>query len=256
MRKRVLQILAAAAIAAPLAVSAQMHPSPAPPPDVRADQRTWFLAGEPLFFAGNYYYPGGARVHFNRSEMIRSGYYDGIPLYTRTTLEPYSIVFVPLSGGVMQPYERRRSGELAGTAGSTSPSFPIAHPSSTQVAPGSETRGVSMIGAASAFEPSTIQPQPVVTSGAEPAGPATPVGRLSAAKPEGLNGVFVLYDGRRWFSSGPTVAFDAASFVAAGTYRGVTLFVRPGDQSTIYVPVVESAGSRLTPYSLRRSRVR
>src|SRR5215207_4859897 len=88
-------------------------------PTVTADNEQWYLHGEPISYAGNLYYPSGAQVYFNSNEMVRSGFYMGVPLYTRTTLEPFSVVFVPLAGGRLQPYERPRTGELTGTAGST-----------------------------------------------------------------------------------------------------------------------------------------
>src|SRR5688572_33397323 len=56
--------------------------------------------------------------------MVRVGHYNGVPLYADTTLEPHSIVFVPVGRGQMQPYERLRAGDLAGTSGSRLPSFP------------------------------------------------------------------------------------------------------------------------------------
>src|SRR5947208_1010689 len=65
--------------------------------------------------------------------MIRTGDFLGIPLYARTTIEPYSVVFVPIGGGMLQPYERRREGELAGTVGSSAPSFPVALSSDSSI---------------------------------------------------------------------------------------------------------------------------
>ena len=47
--------------------------------------------------------------------MVRSGTYGNVPIYVRTTQEPGSIIYVPLAGGLMRPYERPRSGDLAGT---------------------------------------------------------------------------------------------------------------------------------------------
>src|SRR3954452_14956802 len=96
------------------------------PPAVTAESEPWYVSGSPITFAGNFYYPAGPRVHFMPSEMVRSGDFLGVPLYSRTTIEPYSVIFVPVGGGMMQPYERRRDGELAGTVGSSAPSFPVA----------------------------------------------------------------------------------------------------------------------------------
>src|SRR4029453_5448968 len=109
----------------PIAAAAQIDVRPHPPPTVTADKLAWFEQREPIYFAGNVYYPAGPQIHFMGNEMVRSGYYRGVFLYTRPTLEPYSIVYVPLTGGLMQPYERRRSGGLAGTVGTTTPSFPV-----------------------------------------------------------------------------------------------------------------------------------
>src|SRR4051812_24518450 len=102
----------------PAAAGAQVVWQPTPPPLVTAENTSWYNAGSPVEWNGDLYYPAGAIQHFNRYQMVRSGAFQGIPLYTDTTLQPNSILFVPLSGERMQPYERMRTGELAGTTGS------------------------------------------------------------------------------------------------------------------------------------------
>ena len=64
-------------------------------------------------------------MFFNRYQMVRSGSYRGIGLYTDSTQDASGIVYVPVAGGLMQPYERRRTGDLAGTTGNRAPSFPV-----------------------------------------------------------------------------------------------------------------------------------
>src|SRR6266550_9792 len=105
--------------------SAQVNLQPTPPPIVTAENEAWYRTGEPVLFAGNVYHPAGPAIHFNGDEMVRSGFYRGVPLYSRSTIEPYSVVFVPIGGGTMQPYERRRTGEIAGTSGSTVSALPV-----------------------------------------------------------------------------------------------------------------------------------
>ena len=83
---------------------AQTALQPTPKPIVTVENEVWYQAGMPITVNGNTYYPTGPQVYFNGNEMVRSGHFQGIPLYSRTTLEPYSIVFAPLSGGLMQPY--------------------------------------------------------------------------------------------------------------------------------------------------------
>src|SRR5215217_4744025 len=84
------------------AAHAQVTWQPTQPPLVTAENESWFRAGQPLEWNGEIYYPAGAAEGFNRYQMVRAGSYRGIPLYTDATLEPYSIVFVPIGGGRMQ----------------------------------------------------------------------------------------------------------------------------------------------------------
>src|SRR5438552_7139877 len=109
--------------AAPLA--AQIQSRPTDPPIVTAVNESWYQLREPIQYAGDVYYPAGPTVFFNGNTMVRTGNYNGVPLYADTTLEPYNVVFVPVSRGVLQPYERRRRGDFAGTTASRAPSFPV-----------------------------------------------------------------------------------------------------------------------------------
>ena len=129
-----LRLLAAAALSSALlvpAARAQVNMQPTPAPTVTAENEAWYQSGEPLMFAGNLYYPAGPAIHFIANEMVRSAFYRGIPLYSRTTIEPYSVVFVPVAGGMMQPYERPRTGDIAGTSGSSVAALPVDIASST-----------------------------------------------------------------------------------------------------------------------------
>jgi hypothetical protein len=246
-------VVLAAFLLAPTIIGAQVSIQPTPAPTVTADSKPWFQEREPVMFAGNVYYPAGAQVHFNRNEMTFSGYYDGVPLYTKVTLEPYSIVYVPLSGGVMQPYERRRTGEIAGTVGSTTPSFPLVSPAEV-AASGQFPLMPQAPGPATSYfpRPSEAAPVPVGTSGVVDQSPA-PRGRvIIGGKPEGLNGIYIDYDGRRWFSSGPAVRLEPGRFTQIGIYRGVPVYRQSNDANTVFVAVAETVGSLLAPYSTRR----
>src|SRR3990170_2221744 len=124
MRTLVLFVAVVVAIAAPAA--AQIQSRPTDPPLVTALNESWYQLREPLQFAGELYYPAGAAVFFNGNTMVRTGHYNGVPLYADTTLEPFSRVFVPVSRGLMQPYERQRQGALAGSTGGRLPMAAVA----------------------------------------------------------------------------------------------------------------------------------
>jgi hypothetical protein len=253
-----------AALALP---SAQIANRPTPAPTVSAEQESWYLSGEPITFAGNLYHASGPQVHFNANEMIRSGAYRGVPLYTKTTIEPYSIVFVPISGGLLRPYERRRSGDVAGTVGSTTPSFPVILPAEERAGEGAmlqapvpptglevePVRGYDVPEPVGDATPAPLS-SPVATVG--PAGVTASAFRSplqSAQKPRGLNGVFIPYNERHWFSSGAPVAFQTSRFVQIGEYRGFPVYSEKGQETdTIYVPFARGPITAVSPFSVRK----
>jgi hypothetical protein len=251
--------LAGILVSGPTAL-AQMTLQPTARPIVTADNEAWYQAGVPLMFGGLTYYPSGPIVHFNGNEMVRSGHFQGIPLYSRTTIEPYSFVFVPLAGGLMQPYERRRSGDLADSVGSVTPSFPVVRASEQrdlEYVPGAglvqAPAPPSQLGVSvdrDAAEPLTGAPSTILgvgTAGTQTAA-AGPI--VTARRPEGLNAVFIEYDRRRYFADGPVVLFDARVFRKVGDYRGFPVYQRQGQDTTLYLPPRENSGT-LAPYRAR-----
>jgi hypothetical protein len=267
-------ILCAILLCAASAAHAQATLQPAPSPLVTAESEQWYQSGEPLMYAGNLYYPAGAQLHFNGNEMVRTGFYKGVPLYSKTTIEPFSIVFVPLAGGLMQPYERRRTGEIAGTTGSSAPSFPVASPA--EIAPGMVTAAPipqaampPILASPIVFDQAVMRPSaasgpvlsmPVSTS-RRVTRVASPVGRSgrvapasarrpAARRPQAANGVFIEFDDARWFSSGPARLFDAKIFTRVGELRGLPVYTERGRGATIFVPVAEGL-ELVAPYSKR-----
>src|SRR5437016_843395 len=99
---------------------------PTPPPDITAATSDWQLINEPIVVAGDAYDPAGPNIFFNGWTMVKVGSFRGVPVYTDTTLEPSTVVLVPIGRGIMKRYERRRAGAIVGTAGSKPPALPIA----------------------------------------------------------------------------------------------------------------------------------
>ena len=262
--RRVPALIVLAVSIVSLPASAQTLVQPTPAPAATAENEPWFVSRAPLVFGGTLYFPAGAQVHFNQNEMVPTGFYGRVPVYVRTTLEPRSVIFVPLTGGLMQPYERRRSGELAGTEGSAAPSFPVENAAEADVneprtlrAPGPPIAGAAATMGAAA---------PMYTATTPASAPARAVGTTgtvdairgrslaSASRPEGLNGIFINYASRRWFSSGEAVPFDSAPFRRIGTYGSLAVYSRPDAPETIFIPVSESATGLVVPYSTTRAR--
>ena len=260
-------------LAVPAIASAQMNLRPTPPPIVTAENETWYRTGEPLTYEGHLYYPAGPAIHFMADEMVRSGFYQGVPLYARTTIEPFSVVFVPLGGGMMQPYERRRAGELAGTSGSSVPSLPIEMPSAFAASTGPiqapappvvtspPVPDESVALPAQLPEPRSAdsraigrRPQPAPRANSAAVGTSGRVTDSRRAAPRVrrpvLNGIFVEYDNARWFSSGPPESLDPRTLNRVGDWHGFPVYVAKGGENTIYIPIAQGLDA-LAPYSKR-----
>ena len=240
-------------------VHAQITWQPSTRPEVSAENTSWYQNAEPIMWNGDYYYPAGAAQGFNPYQMVRGGSFRGIPLYTDATLEPYSIVFVPLNGARMQPYERRRTGALAGTTGSRAPSLPtdIEREVGTSgirgaMGPPDFARAYDLapVGEDARMptpEPSFANPSAGMLGRTRLTEPVLPV--TTVQPPTGLNAIWIEFDGRRWYAEGKSIPYDASRLSEVGSYHGWTVYTRKGDNPrTIYIP---SIPGRLAPYRLR-----
>lgn len=261
-RARDLAFVTVAVIFFGISAAAQVQ-RPTPTPTITAENEPWFLNGSPITYAGSLYYPAGAQVFFSPNEMVRSGFHLGIPLYSRTTVEPFSIVYVPVAGGFMQPYERPRAGDLAGTSGSRPAAATTPYeitpdgPAPLQApAPPTQTAYVASPG-----------PVAVGTSGAPAAPPVTapravgtagrsvprPLHTRIGTRPTGLNAIFMQFDNARWFSSGRSEELDTTRMERVGDYNGFDVWAAIGDRSRIYLPVTKG-GTLVVPYSRKQGR--
>ena len=251
---------------APVPAVAQVQFRPTDVPIVTADNESWYLNREPIQFAGDLYYSAGAMVFFNGNTMVRSGHYNGVPLYTETTLEPFSVVYVPLARGLMQPYERPRQGRLAGTTASRAPSFPVSMTAASTPLPQAQTSLTAPplpIGAMGVYTPERTvsmsgasMPSPVGTGAVVAAASSSTLAtrhRLTMAtaeRPTTNDGLWIPYLGERWISAGPAVPLTPDGFRVVGDYDGFPVFSRRDRaEQVIYVPTREGF---IAPYRLKQ----
>ena len=230
------------AVLLPNVGSAQVYQFRTPPPDVSAAAAAWQINSEPVMVGGLTYYPTrGFRV-FDGQVMAQAGMFEGVPVYADMTIEPYSELYVPLGNGRMRVYERRRERELAGTTGSHVPTFPVASPSvppsdrlvDTEGAVG--TGGSSVPRAVSDSATLSIRTRPRRTS-------------IITAVPHTNNasGVWLNFDGARWYSNGPAVSFSPDRFEPMGEYHGFPVYRdKISGSDEIWVSVVQDGP--LAPY--------
>jgi hypothetical protein len=259
---RVIAAVVIALVAHPAGAQIQMRPTE--PPLVTAANESWYLMREPIQLAGDLYYPAGPAVYFDGNVMVRTGHYNGVPIYMDATIEPYSVVLVPIRRGLMQPYERRRQGDLVGTTGSRTPAFPVG--SSSGIAGGRELPQAAVSptqpqipgGAISVYTPAPgtvvlesnepmtpmFVPTPATASnlGAAPgAAPAqTSLTTASLLRPENNDGIWIQFKGEKWIAAGTAIPLRADEFKMVGEYSGFPVFIRSregvieGDR--IYLP--------------------
>ena len=244
-------LLVVLGLAGTTAAVAQISMQSTPPPTVTAENESWYVTNDPVVFAGNNYYPAGPSIHFLANEMVLSGFFRGVPLYTRTTIEPYSIVFVPVAGGLMRPYERRRSGDLVGTTGSSVPSLGVEIPSAFSAASRIQAAGPPFVETSGIVTESpsptrSIEAQPALAS--DSSGVATG-GRLTAPRGKRVghpsaNSVYVEFNNQRWYSSAPPKSVDAGTLRRVGEWHGFPVYTSPTTgPSTIYIPVAEGSAA-------------
>jgi hypothetical protein len=205
---------------------------PTEPPQVTAASSEWRLTGEPLLVGLDYYEPSGPNTFFDGGTMIQVGTYQGVPVYTDKTVEPLSLVLVPIGGGVMKRYERRREGEAAGTVGS--------RPSSVQPDAG--------LAAATTSSSSVSTTRP---TDAEIAAALAPPTVARTPRTNARKGISVEFAGKTWQASGvrrPVV--ETKRFVVIGRYHGFPVYQDPVRSNQIYIPSI-AGGTVASGYVLR-----
>jgi hypothetical protein len=274
MRAFVLGLFLFVAVLFPNMGNAQVYQFRTPPPEVTAAGAEWQIGGAPVLVGGLVYYATHGFRFFDGQVMAQVGLYQGVPVYADTTIEPNSVVYVPIGRDRMREYERRRDGELAGTTGSRTPSFPVESPSDQAL----RYRTVGMVGTTGIIEPSASQyamiavGRPEAAPYASAAGTSGTIDRRamsaigtagipnrdrprrtlieSISRPSATNGVWLEFDGVRWYSSGAARSFTPDRFEPVGMYRGFPVYrEKDGNKDEIWVSVVQDGP--LAPYVRR-----
>jgi hypothetical protein len=255
------------AVLFPNSGNAQVYQFRSPSPEVTAAGVGWQLNNLPILVGGIVYYPTRGFRMFDGQVMAQVGLFEGVPVYADATIEPGSVIYVPIGRERMREYERRRDRELAGTTGSRAPSFPVASASAQDLRDGrlgsvgtSGMREGSLSAAAATAVVYESAPSPRA-AGIDAAVSATvgTSGRFDRSRPRrtaiesipraaASNGVWLEFSGQRWYSAGAAVPFAADRFEAVGTYRGFPVYRdASGDSTYIWVSVVKDGP--VAPYA-------
>jgi hypothetical protein len=271
MRGFLLGLFLSVAVLLPKTGNAQVYQFRSAPPEITAAGAIWQVNSQPVIVGGLVYYPTRGFRMFDGQVMAQIGLFEGVPMYADTTLEPYSVLYVPIGRDRMREYERRRDRELAGTTGSRAPSFPVESPSMQAL----RNRPVGTVGTSGLIEPATglipfgtsaVPASASAPSAVETAGAIDPrvIGATgipdrtrprrslveSIPRPAGNSGVWVEFDGARWYAAGAATSFSPDRFEPVGLYRGFPVYrEKSGGPKQVWVSVV--ADGPLAPYVRR-----
>jgi hypothetical protein len=210
------------------------------PGNAQVSTQTIDQPNQPIIVNGLVYHPTAETRFFDPRIMAQVAIVQSTPIYADVTLEPNSVVYLPVSRYLVRGYERKREGDLAGTEGSRVPAFPIEIPSSIgatgqQVPPAIGTSGSAVIGVR---EPNPAPPIPERTH------------VVSIPPPSSNDGVWLVFEGARWYSRGSAVAFRSDRFTRIGDYRGFAVYRdKNGRADEIWVASVKDGP--LAPYARR-----
>jgi hypothetical protein len=237
MRLSVLSLFLTVAVLLPESAPAQAMQFRTPAPEVTAAAAPWQINGEPIVVSGLLYIPTREMRMFDGQVMAQIDVYQRVPIYADTTHEPFTVVYVPVSRDRMRAYERAADSGFAIPSGRGTVPVPLAR---------------SAIGAVPE-EPSAVGTTgKIVTSPPRmPAASSSPRTRVeSIPRPRGINGVWVEFEGGRWFSNGHAMPYSPDRFTRIGEYRGFPVYRdRTSNRDEIWIPSV--IGGPVTPYARR-----
>jgi hypothetical protein len=212
-----------------------------PAPEVTAATAIWQISSEPIVVQGLVYLPTRDYRPFDGQVMTQVGMYQGVPVYTDATLEVYSVVYVPVGPQRMRTYERLRDRELAGTTGSRAPTFPVRSPGTAAAEERPAATAGTIVPSAVGPMQLTVAPNAVVPS-------RTTV--ESIPRPNETNGVWLSFNGGRYYATGAAVPFSSDRFTLVGQHEGFPVYrEKNGSMDRIWVAVVN--GGPVAPYVKR-----
>lgn len=237
MRASVLSLSVTLAVLLPKTAPAQVIQLRAPAPEVTAADAAWQIAGEPIVVAGLVYNATRETRMFDGQVMTQIDVYQRVPVYADTSREPFTIVYVPISRDRVRAYEHAPASPFAAASGRSA--APVASSGSTAFAASEDARAVGTAGA-------------IVSSPVPSAAPSRPARTRveSIPRPRGPNGIWVAFNGARWYSDGAATSYSPDRFTQVGEYRGFPVYRdRTSNRDEIWIPAV--IGGPITPYKKR-----
>ena len=195
-------------------------------------------SGRPVVYQGGFYFPSGPTVFFDGATMVRVGTFRGLPIYVDPSLDPINVVFVPIGGKLMRPFERTNGDIQADLVVPDPPEFP----DPPEPPFGHRAHFDRHDPPPSALTPTLAQPGRVASASSQASrGPAS-------------RGLWIAFDGRMWTPTGPGPSQNSQGsqgprLKLIGSYFGFPVFQDAARPDRIFVPA--TAGGSLIQYDRR-----
>jgi hypothetical protein len=233
MRACLLGLGLSVAVLVPKTGRAQVYEFRSPPPVIDAAAADWQVDSQLMLFAGLAYAPTREFRLFDAQVMTQIGVFKGVPIYADPTLEPWSVVYVPVGRDRMRTYSRVR--EVAADARVATDAITVA--------------GAGAIGTASMIVPSAPReavPAPVADHVAP-----RPARAAEIRTQRRTDGVWLEFQGRRWYSDGEAVSYSADRFIPVGDYHGFPVYRDNTSKQSDVIWVSSVQDGPLAPYVKR-----
>jgi hypothetical protein len=237
MLRSVLILFLITAAAVPTTARAQAMQFKTPVPEITAAAAPWQVSSEPIIVSGLLYNATREMRIFDGLVMAQIDVYQHVPIYADTAREPFTVVYVPVGQDRMRAYERAAVSEFAVPSGRGPVPFRPAAPVIVAV---------------------PAEPSAAGTSGTMVTTPALNAARSSSRgtvvesipRPRGTNGVWIEFQGGRWYHDGPATSYSPDRFTRIGDYRGFPVYRdRTSNHDEVWIPSVISGP--IAPYARR-----
>ena len=189
------------------------------------------LTEEPVLVNGLYFYPTREFRIFDANVMTQVASSQPSPIYIDATLAPNTVVYVPAGGKTMRAYRVGEPGAAptatapvgtSGTSGSSVP--PVAATGSNVVASQSATAART-----SASQVRTLTAQ-------------------TTLRPDGNKGIWIEYEGARYYADGAAAVYSADRFTKIGEHRGFPVYRAADDSNANRIWLTSSLGGPVAPF--------
>jgi hypothetical protein len=199
-----------------------------PYPDAVAADAYWQIHNEPIIAGGLTYYPTLETRMFDGHVMMPMDVYQGVPVFADVSIQPFTLAFVPLTPTRVRTYERGPDGERWFISGRGRP----------DIGASGITGAVGTAGDFLDTAASVVLEAPIATN--------APAGIESIPGPRRNGGVWVEFNGTRWYSDGTAESYSPERFVRVGDYHRFGVYRERGGSDRIWIATVD--GGPLAPY--------